>query len=254
MYSKRYSKKRLYVFLEEQYAIFNKRDSISATYLDPLLIAREFRNEKIALVCALFAYGNVRAILNFLKSCPLEKIATFKALELGDFTKPYRFQNQNEIFAFFCAITQIESLEQIFLQGYKKGGIIEGIAYVQAQIYKQIEALGVTITKGLVFLLGQKITNNNTSPLKRWNLFLRWMVRKDALDLGLWSGIDPKDLLLPLDTHTFRVAQKLGLLKRKTYDFKAVLEVSKNLKALNPKDPIKYDFALYRIGQFNRLS
>ena len=80
-------------------------------------------------------------------------------------------------------------------------------------------------------------------------MFLRWMVRKDELDLGFWKGIDKKDLILPLDTHTFKVSQKLGLLKRKTYDLKSAIEISKKLKEFDKNDPIKYDFALYRIGQ-----
>ena len=80
-------------------------------------------------------------------------------------------------------------------------------------------------------------------------MYLRWMVRKDELDLGLWKGVDTKDLILPLDTHTFKVSQKLGLLKRKTYDLKSALEITESLRAFDKKDPIKYDFALYRLGQ-----
>lgn len=81
-------------------------------------------------------------------------------------------------------------------------------------------------------------------------MFLRWMVREDNVDLGLWREyICPSELLLPLDTHTFGVCRALGLLNRKSYDFKAALEVSKNLARFDKDDPIKYDFALYRLGQ-----
>ena len=80
-------------------------------------------------------------------------------------------------------------------------------------------------------------------------MYLRWMVRHDELDMGLWSKIDKKDLLMPLDTHTFKVSQKLGLLSRKTYDMKATLELTERLKGFDLTDPIKYDFALYRLGQ-----
>jgi len=80
-------------------------------------------------------------------------------------------------------------------------------------------------------------------------MYLRWMVRKDNLDLGLWSKIDKKDLLLPLDTHTFKVSERLGLLKRKTYDMKAAIEITNRLRQFDKEDPIKYDFALYRLGQ-----
>ena len=105
-------------------------------------------------------------------------------------------------------------------------------------------------TSGLEFLIGKPQSN---SPLKRWNMFLRWMVRKDSVDLGMWEGIRTSDLILPLDTHTFRVCQRLGILKRKSYDLKAALEASEFLRGLNPKDPIKYDFALYRIGQLGLI-
>ncbi|CAA6806958.1 MAG: FIG01146831: hypothetical protein [uncultured Sulfurovum sp.] len=90
---------------------------------------------------------------------------------------------------------------------------------------------------------------NSAGTYKRYLMFLRWMVRSDEIDLGLWTKIDKKDLLMPLDTHTFKVSQKLGLLKRKTYDMKAVLELTQRLKSFDATDPIKYDFALYRLGQ-----
>ncbi len=80
-------------------------------------------------------------------------------------------------------------------------------------------------------------------------MFLRWMVRKDALDLGLWKNIHTKDLILPLDTHTFNVSLKLGLLDRTTYDLQSALLITQKLKTFDANDPIKYDFALYRLGQ-----
>lgn len=80
-------------------------------------------------------------------------------------------------------------------------------------------------------------------------MYLRWMVRKDRLDLGLFKKIDKKDLLIPLDTHTHKVALAFCLMQRKTYDFKAVLELTQKLKEFDNLDPIKYDFALYRLGQ-----
>ena len=93
-----------------------------------------------------------------------------------------------------------------------------------------------------------KIKDSN-APYKRWNMFLRWMVRFDTLDLGLWKKIDKKDLILPLDTHTFKVSKKLGLLENRTYNLKSALEISQKLKEFDANDPIKYDFAIYRLGQ-----
>jgi uncharacterized protein (TIGR02757 family) len=75
------------------------------------------------------------------------------------------------------------------------------------------------------------------------------MVRDDNIDLGLWNCIDKKDLVLPLDTHTFNVCKKLGLLQRKTYNLQSAMEITNNLKLFDQNDPIKYDFAIYRLGQ-----
>ncbi len=86
-------------------------------------------------------------------------------------------------------------------------------------------------------------------PCKRLNLFLRWMVRKnDGLDLGLWNFIPPSKLIIPLDTHVARLSRYLGLTARKSPSWKMALEVTENLKQLDPDDPLKYDFALARLG------
>ena len=80
-------------------------------------------------------------------------------------------------------------------------------------------------------------------------MYLRWMVRHDHIDMGLWSRVDKKDLIMPLDTHTFKVSHKLGLLTRKTYDLQAAIELTETLSLFDAQDPVKYDFAIYRLGQ-----
>jgi len=80
-------------------------------------------------------------------------------------------------------------------------------------------------------------------------MYFRWMVREDKLDLGLWSGIKKSNLIIPLDTHTHKVSLKLGLISRKSYDLKSAINLTNALKEFDSLDPIKYDFALYRIGQ-----
>ena len=89
--------------------------------------------------------------------------------------------------------------------------------------------------------------------MKRWMMYLRWMVRKDNIDMGLWGSVDKKDLIMPLDTHTFNVSRRVGLLQRKRYDLEAALELTETLRGFDRDDPIKYDFALYRIGQEKML-
>jgi uncharacterized protein (TIGR02757 family) len=87
------------------------------------------------------------------------------------------------------------------------------------------------------------------SACKRLNLYLRWMVRHDpGLDLGLWSGVPPSRLIMPLDTHVARIARYVGLSSRKTPDWKMALEVTAALRRFDPHDPVKYDFAICRLG------
>ncbi|MEN0005862.1 MAG: TIGR02757 family protein [Bacteroidota bacterium] len=93
-------------------------------------------------------------------------------------------------------------------------------------------------------------TPTRGSTCKRLNMFLRWMVRKDekGVDFGLWSGIHPGQLLMPLDVHVDRVARRLGLIERKQTDWKTVLELTEKLKRFAPEDPVRYDYALFGIG------
>ncbi len=81
-------------------------------------------------------------------------------------------------------------------------------------------------------------------------MFLRWLVRKDenGVDLGLWKNIPMSALMLPLDVHTARNSRELGLLQRKQNDWKAVEEVTNELRKLDKNDPVKYDYALFGIG------
>ena len=90
---------------------------------------------------------------------------------------------------------------------------------------------------------------------KRLNMFLRWLVRKDAsdVDFGIWNGIPVSQLMLPLDLHTGNVARKLGLLQRKSNDWKAVEEVTAVLRNFDAQDPVKYDFALFGLGVFEKF-
>jgi len=92
------------------------------------------------------------------------------------------------------------------------------------------------------------------SASKRINMFLRWMVRKDSkgVDFGIWKSIDQKNLSCPLDIHSGNVARKLGLIKRKQNDHKAVIELDSILRSFDANDPVKYDFALFGLGVFEK--
>lgn len=88
------------------------------------------------------------------------------------------------------------------------------------------------------------------STCKRLNMFLRWMVRKDdcGVDFGIWKSISPADLICPTDLHVERVARKLKLISRKQVDWETATELTNNLRKFDPKDPVKYDFALFGLG------
>ena len=79
-------------------------------------------------------------------------------------------------------------------------------------------------------------------------MFLRWMIRKPPVDIGIWDFMKPKDLLIPLDVHVARISREMGLLNRKSNDFKAVIELTTNLRKFCPNDPVKYDFAMFAFG------
>ncbi|WP_456469775.1 TIGR02757 family protein [Caminibacter sp.] len=225
--------------------IKNNIYEVNEEKLDPILIAQKYNDEYIALIAALFAYGNVKAILKFLNSLDLKNLNSNNAY--------YRFQTKNDVENFMNTIKKMKekySLNKLFLKGYEKTkNPIDGIR----EIIKTIYFLSDRPSKGYEFLIG-KIPPQKTkgvSPYKRWNMFLRWMVRDDSLDLGLWKGVEKKDLIIPLDTHTHKVSLKLGLIKRKTYDLQTAIELTQKLKEFDENDPLKYDFALYRIGQMN---
>ncbi len=225
--------------------IKNNIYEVNEEKLDPILIAKKYNDEYIALIAALFAYGNVKAILKFLNSLDLKNLNSNNAY--------YRFQTKNDVENFMNTIKKMKekySLNKLFLKGYEKTkNPIDGIR----EIIKTIYFLSDRPSKGYEFLIG-KIPPQKTkgvSPYKRWNMFLRWMVRDDSLDLGLWKGVEKKDLIIPLDTHTHKVSLKLGLIKRKTYDLQTAIELTQKLKEFDENDPLKYDFALYRIGQMN---
>ncbi|HLU88463.1 MAG TPA: DUF2400 domain-containing protein, partial [Cyclobacteriaceae bacterium] len=93
-------------------------------------------------------------------------------------------------------------------------------------------------------------TPKRKAACKRINMFLRWMVRQDGngVDFGIWNKIKPYQLICPCDLHVDRVARKLGLITRKQTDWLTAMELTKNLRKLDPSDPVKYDFALFGLG------
>jgi uncharacterized protein (TIGR02757 family) len=240
----------------------NSIDELSDEHPDPLMIAREQRDEYAILTCALFSYGNATQIVKFLKKIPFylfDKPVSETTIRRELSGLKYRFQTNEDIVQWFLIIQRIrieEKKRQIYPN--PKNNLLKDVFIsnynlekdILSSIFKSIELINSFLenynSPGLTFLIGKDGTN---SPLKRWNMFLRWMVRKDNLDLGWWSEISRSDLIVPLDVHTFNIGQNLGLIKRKTYDLKSAIELTESLKEFDKEDPVKYDFALYRIGQ-----
>jgi uncharacterized protein (TIGR02757 family) len=107
-------------------------------------------------------------------------------------------------------------------------------------------ALGSRPARGLLHLLPDAAL---PGACKRWNLYLRWMIRgPDGVDLGLWRGVPPSALVVPLDTHVGRIARYLGLTDRDDATWRTAAEITENLRAIDPDDPVRYDFALCHLG------
>lgn len=230
----------------------NARDSadeLCSDRPDPLMVARESMDQHHALTCALFAYGSAKAIVAFLSSLEVDLSdvdeSTLRQRVEG---KYYRFQNSEDIIQWFRTLQMLKQTggaEMVFMRGYSNG-FLEGINSLITTLYD----INPYRSKGYEFLIGKPIASvAKASAMKRWMMYLRWMVRCNELDMGLWRGVSQSDLIMPLDTHTFNVSRRLGLLERRICDMRAAIELTETLKQFDPYDPLKYDFALYRIGQ-----
>lgn len=264
--------------LDTQYKLHNTPKELQENKPDPLFVAKTYLNQphfpEIALLCALLSYGNAKAITKTLQKLDFSLLKDSVSLNTNSFPH-YRFQTARdiqELFKIMSAIIQAGGIGSIFLNAYCNPPHALLASWNQSQnpnharilyaIYTCIETmqkLQSFHSQGLDFILGKShlaflCTHHKLPPsasaLKRWNMFLRWLVRKDSIDVGIWAEyIESANLILPLDTHTFALCHSLGLLKRKSYDLRSALEATDSLTRFRSKDPVAYDFALYRIGQ-----
>ena len=237
--------------LDLEVAKRNCEGEVCEERLDPIMVAHRYKDPIISLICALFAYGNVKQIVKFLNSLDFSLLQKSDD-EIRETLKNhyYRFQKSEDVIALFIALKRLNektTLEEVFKSGYLKNrSVIDGINF----LIKTLQDVYPYSSMGYNFLISQvTLKTKGAGALKRWMMYLRWMVRYDNIDMGLWSGVDKSDLIIPLDTHTFNVSRKLGLLGRKSYDLEAAIELTSKLKEFDNDDPLKYDFALYRIGQ-----
>ncbi len=180
----------------------------------------------------------------FIMNCSDNELHTFR-------TFVYRTFNGTDCVTFLKALRNIYlyhgGLEKVFEKGFlKNSNIFDAIVHFRNVFFelphnKRTEKHVSNPAKG--------------SAAKRINMFLRWMVRKDntGIDFGIWKGIQPKHLYCPLDVHVGNVSRKLGILKRKQNDWKAVEELTSMLKLMNPEDPVRYDYGLFGLGVFEKF-
>ena len=139
-----------------------------------------------------------------------------------------------------------QSLESLFLPGRDASTVEKGLIRFHNRFFG-LEAAPQRTKKHIP-------TPLRKSTCKRLNMFLRWMVRKDekGVDFGIWDHIKPAQLICPVDLHVDRVARKMGLISRKQTDWLTALELTENLRTMDPEDPVKYDFSLFGLGVIER--
>jgi uncharacterized protein (TIGR02757 family) len=251
--------------LDEQYAHFNV-----ASVTDPIQIVRRFERPddlEIAGFCAsALAFGRVQSVLNSIAGLlqvmgpsPAAFVRAFdpardrRALDhLG-----HRWTRGIDLAALVWILRQMldakGSIEAFFLDGANADAeTIEGAldAFSQrACTLDQRAVYGrVARTPGVAYFFARP---SRGGACKRLNLFLRWMVRRDAVDLGVWTSVKPAQLIVPLDTHVIRLGRCLRLTRYSSPGWRMAADITASLRALDPVDPVRYDFSLCHIGMMN---
>lgn len=243
-------------FLDESYLKYHSKTFVEN---DPILIPHQFsKKEDIEIagfLTATIAWGNRKSILqnakhlmHLMDQSPYLFVMEHSKKELGTLHKfVHRTFNGKDCVFFVEALKNIYlkhgGIETAFgLKNHQKGGDLQGRIVNFREIFLETKHLHRS----------EKHLSNpaQKSSAKRLCMYLRWMVRdnKKKVDFGIWKSISPAELHLPLDVHTGNVARKLGLLQRKQNDWQAVVEITEVLRQFDPKDPVKYDFALFGLG------
>lgn len=237
---------------------------------DPLSFCHRYEDpldqELAAVIAAAFAYGNIAIILRTLESIfaelgpsPRRYIENFdpgRGLKAFSNFK-HRFNDGRDLCALLWAahtmIRQAGTVEAFFLRSYEPAaedltGALNGYsAAVLAIDYRPVFG-GDQIPPDSYFPFLFPAPAGG-SACKRLCMFLRWLVRpRDGIDLGLWQGVSPAQLLIPVDTHISRICRYLGFTSRKSADWRMAGEITAALRRLDPLDPVKYDFPLAHLG------
>lgn len=216
---------------------------------DPIRLVYNYKKEDqelVGFITSTLSYGKqtsfipvIQKLLKLLGDSPKECLLN-SPIDIDNIY--YRFNKAEDFYLLFSSLKTLynnSSLEDIF--NYKEGTTKQRLAYLQKEIYK---AAPYT-TKGFEYLVPNP---EDGSACKRMNMFLRWMIRKDNVDLGLWANTDKRNLIIPLDTHIFRISKNLNITTYKNPNWKAAEDITESLAYLDPEDPIKYDFILCNSG------
>jgi uncharacterized protein (TIGR02757 family) len=239
--------------LDALYAELNQRAFV---YPDPLSPVYDFDDphdiEVAGLIAASLAFGNVKTILASIDRIlrvlpdPARAVDTLDEAEMAHRLRDFRHRY----------VTGVEMT--VMLQGARQVRAEYGSlgACFAAQVQPADDTILPALARFVACLEAGSLLSKNYllpcplrgSACKRWMMYLRWMVRNDAVDLGVWPGVDPALLVVPMDTHMHRVSKRLGLTRRKTADLRAALEVTAAFRTVAPNDPVRYDFCLTRLG------
>ena len=247
--------------LERLYTKYNHHDLIKP---DPLQFVCQYSNradmEIAGFLASALAYGRVQQIeksttnlLARMGDSPSKFVRNFdnnKRDELKDFK--HRFTTGDNISDLLellrDVLVEFGSVENFFVQGYNpddKNVIAALSKFCDSLLDRYTEAHNGLVPRGLAYLLPRPTAG---SACKRLNLFLRWMVRDDDVDTGVWKPIDKAKLIVPIDVHMGRLCRILGLCGRKTVSLSTAVKITESFAEIEPADPVKYDFALSRIG------
>ena len=242
-------------FLEEKVEQFNQPSFIVN---DPVSIPHLFSTKQdieiAGLMAAVLAWGQrvtiirkCRELMAWMDDSPHAFILHHQAKDLRRFEAfRHRTFNGTDALYFIEALRSIysehESLEEVFAGPTYDATVEQGLIRFHHRFFR-LEDHPRRTEKHLS-------TPERRSTCKRLNMYLRWMVRhdKNGVDFGLWKKISPAQLICPCDVHVDRVARKLKLIRRKQTDWLTALELTENLRKLDPLDPVKYDFALFGLG------
>lgn len=242
-------------FLDAKVEQYNCPDFIPH---DPIQIPHRFTQKEdieiSAFLLASIAWGNRKSIINngnklmdLMGNKPYDFVMNYQAQTDHSFV--HRTFNALDLDFFFRALQNLYvgvGFEATFDKQQESDSMKERIAHFRTHFF-QTPHLSRSEKH-----LSNPLTG---SAAKRINMFLRWMVRKDnkGVDFGIWDRISPSELMLPLDVHTGNMARKLGILNRTQQDWRALEEIQETLLLLDPKDPVKYDFALFGLGAFENF-